>query len=75
MLMNLIDADSTLFLNCTQAAEYIGIGRRSFYYLKDLDTFPVPKRLFGKTDYYLREDIYNWAKSLPYVDKIQSNEE
>lgn len=25
-----------LFLNCAQTAEYIGIGRRSFYYLKNL---------------------------------------
>lgn len=65
MIMN----EKRLFLNASEAAGYIGIGRRSFYYLKNSGGFPRPKKIFGKMDYYLQEDLEVWAKSLPYEDK------
>ena len=64
--LKIVKEAESLFLNLTQAAEFLGLARRSFYYIKDADGFPKPKRIFGKTAYYLREDLVNWAKKLPY---------
>lgn len=65
------DSIAPIFLNASESAAYLGIGRRSFYELIKRGDFPDGKKLLDKTLYYMKEDLLRWSRNLPYEDRYE----
>lgn len=53
--------ESNRLLTAQQAANYLGISKRTFYDLKDEPNFPPPKKISGSMRWFLR-DLIKYAE-------------
>ena len=48
-----------------EAAERVGLSRRTLYRKVEAGTFPAPRRLHGNRVAFHRDDLEAWAAALP----------
>ena len=60
---------SKLLLSFDEAAQRVGLSRRTLYRKIDAGTFPRPRRLHGRRVGFHTADVEEWAASLPVTDR------